>query len=90
MSGSSLKKWKINLPRTFDCLPMQQAFLHLLCPKIDYKDCPATYVGQTKRQLQIIVNEHQNDIKKNPENHSVVSKQISSYNYKFFFKKLEF
>ncbi|XP_011859630.1 PREDICTED: uncharacterized protein LOC105557094 [Vollenhovia emeryi] len=41
--------------------------------QIPCKDCDATYVGQTKRQLGTRVKKHYNDIKRNPASPSVIS-----------------
>ncbi|XP_011858947.1 PREDICTED: uncharacterized protein LOC105556465 [Vollenhovia emeryi] len=41
--------------------------------KIPCKDCDATYVGQTKKQLGTRVKEHYNDIKRNLASPSVIS-----------------
>jgi len=41
--------------------------------KIKCKDCDASYVGQTKRQLHTRIKEHKSDINKRTGNHSVVS-----------------
>ena len=40
--------------------------------KINCKDCDASYVGQTGRQLQTRISEHKNHIKKNTQNRSVI------------------
>lgn len=47
--------------------------------KICCKDCNATYVGQTKRQLKTRVNEHIKNIKQS--NLSVISQHIINYNH---------
>lgn len=53
--------------------------------KITCKDCPASYVGQTKRQLQLRINEHKNDYKKEPGKHSVITSHMLTQNHKFDF-----
>jgi len=56
----------------------------LLC-----KDCDASYVGQTKRQLKTRIKEHKSNIKLDPNKYSVVSKHIKSFNYSFDWEKVE-
>jgi len=47
------------------------------------KNCEATYVGQTKRQLKTRLTEHKNNIKQDQSKHSVISEHIIKYNYSF-------
>jgi len=51
--------------------------------KINCEDCDASYVGQTKRQLQTRINEHRMDINKRSGNHSVISLHQLTNNHKF-------
>lgn len=51
--------------------------------RINCSDCNVSYVGQTKRHLQTRKKEHQNDIKKNNNNHSVISKHRISCRHNF-------
>jgi len=51
--------------------------------KIQCKDCEATYVGQTKRQLKTRLKEHKNNIKLDQSKHSVISEHIIKYNHSF-------
>ncbi|KYM95691.1 hypothetical protein ALC62_13662 [Cyphomyrmex costatus] len=47
--------------------------------KIKCKDCDSTYVGQTKRQLQIRIKKHRNNIRMDSSKHSVISQHIIEY-----------
>jgi len=58
--------------------------------RINCKNCYATYVGQTKRQLKTRVKEHCNNIKLDKSRHSVISEHILNYNYRFDWEKVEF
>jgi len=51
--------------------------------KISCKNCEATYVGQTKRQLKTRIKEHVNNIRLDPSKHSVVSEHIINFNHNF-------
>jgi len=51
--------------------------------KIQCKDCEATYVGQTKRQLKTRLKEHKTNIKLDQSKHSVISEHIIKYNHSF-------
>jgi len=51
--------------------------------KITCKDCDASYVGQTKRQLHTRLNEHKLDIKKRTGTHSVISLHQINNNHSF-------
>jgi len=51
--------------------------------KIHCRDCEATYVGQTKRQLKTRLKEHRNNIKLDQSKHSVISEHITKYNHSF-------
>jgi len=51
--------------------------------KIFCKNCEATYVGQTKRQLKTRLKEHKNNFKQDRSKHSVISEHIIKYNHSF-------
>lgn len=51
--------------------------------KIDCKNCDASYVGQTGRQLQTRVKEHRNHIRWNSTNRSVITDHRLEYNHDF-------
>jgi len=51
--------------------------------KISCKNCEATYVGQTKRQLRTRVREHRNNIKQDQSKLSVISEHIMNHNHTF-------
>jgi len=51
--------------------------------KIQCRDCEATYVGQTKRQLKTRLREHKNNLKLDQSKHSVISEHITKYNHSF-------
>ena len=51
--------------------------------KINCKDCNASYVGQTKRQLQTRMKEHINNIKLDSARHSVISAHILNEHHSF-------
>jgi len=55
--------------------------------KINCKDCDASYVGQTKRQLSTRIKEHINNIRLDPSKHSVVSEHIKNFNHTFDWEK---
>ena len=42
--------------------------------KINCKKCPKIYIGETKREVQCRMSDHQKDINKDPKFHSVVTK----------------
>lgn len=54
--------------------------------KINCKDCNASYVGQTKRQLQTRIKEHINNIKLDSAKHSVISEHIVEEKHTFDWK----
>jgi len=51
--------------------------------KISCKDCDASYVGQTKRQLKTRIKEHSNNIKLDTSKHSVITEHILKFSHKF-------
>jgi tetrahydrodipicolinate N-succinyltransferase len=51
--------------------------------RINCNDCNASYVGQTKRQLQTRLIEHKNNIKLDSIRHSVISEHILNKQHTF-------
>jgi len=51
--------------------------------KLSCKDCDASYIGQTKRQLKTRIKEHKSNIKLDPNKISVISEHINSFNHSF-------
>jgi len=51
--------------------------------KIHCKDCSASYVGQTKRQLQTRIKEHSNNQKLIPSKHSVITEHMLKHSHFF-------
>jgi len=51
--------------------------------KIFYKDCDASYIGQTKIQLKTRIKEHSSNIKLNSSKHSVISEHILQFSHTF-------
>ncbi|KAM0728324.1 hypothetical protein ACS0PU_005106 [Formica fusca] len=51
--------------------------------KIDCNDCDASYVGQTKRQLNTRITEHKNHIRRNASNHSVITDHRIDFDHNF-------
>lgn len=49
--------------------------------KISCKDCNASYVGQTKRQLQTRLKEHKYNIRLDSDKQSVVSEHICNFGH---------
>jgi len=57
--------------------------------QINCRDCNASYVGQTKRQLKTKVKEHRNNIKLDSKNHTVISEHIITKNHSFDWDKVK-
>jgi len=57
--------------------------------KISCKDCDASYVGQTKRQLKTRLREYKNNIKQGYSKHTVVSEHIVNFNHTFDWKNVQ-
>ncbi|XP_071652241.1 uncharacterized protein [Temnothorax longispinosus] len=57
--------------------------------KICCKNCDASYVGQTKRQLRTRIKEHQANIRLDASKHSVVSEHITKFNHAFDWDNVE-
>ncbi|XP_018361286.1 PREDICTED: uncharacterized protein LOC108760014 [Trachymyrmex cornetzi] len=51
--------------------------------KIDCKNCEASYVGQTKRQLKTRIKEHKNNFKLDQSKHSVITNHMNENNHEF-------
>lgn len=77
------------VPKRLDCLikrgkdVLDNANRTGVVYKIDCTQCEATYIGQTKRHLKTRIKEHQADIKKYPNNCSVVSEHRISHDHDF-------
>ena len=56
--------------------------------KVNCNNCVASYVGQTKRQLQIRIKEHHNNIKLDQSKYSVILKHITEINHNFNWEKV--
>lgn len=56
--------------------------------KIKCKNCNASYVGQTKRQLDTRIKEHHRLSKKDSNNPSVFREHITKFNHNFDWKNL--
>jgi len=57
--------------------------------KIACKDCDASYVGQTKRQLKTRLREHMNNIRQDYSKHTVVSEHIVNFNHAFDWENVQ-
>jgi len=57
--------------------------------KIYCKDCSASYVGQTKRQLKTRIKEHSNNYKLTPVKHSVITEHVLKHSHSFDWEKVE-
>jgi len=57
--------------------------------KIFCKNCDATYVGKTKKQLKIRLKEHKNNIRPDHSKHSVVSEHIINFNHNFDWENVQ-
>ena len=57
--------------------------------KINCKDCDASYVGQTGRQLRTRIIEHKNQIKHNTANHSVITDHRLKFDHDFLWDDVE-
>jgi len=57
--------------------------------KISCKNCDASYVGQTCRQLKTRISEHKNHILRNTSTHSVITEHRLQYNHDFDWEGVE-
>jgi len=57
--------------------------------KVACKDCDASYVGQTKRQLKTRLREHMNNIRQDYSKHTVVSEHIVNFNHAFDWESVQ-
>ena len=60
--------------------PLKRCNNKNLVYKINCKNCPITYVGQTKRLLKTRAGEHKKNIKLSPTYHNVISKHTLEHN----------
>ena len=56
--------------------------------KVNCNNCDASYVGQTKKQLQTRIKEHRNNIKLDQSKYSAISKHITEINHDFDCEKV--
>ena len=56
--------------------------------KVNCNNCDASYVGQTKKQLQTRIKEHRNNIKLDQSKYSAISKHITETNHDFDCEKI--
>ncbi|XP_024892886.1 uncharacterized protein LOC112468084 [Temnothorax curvispinosus] len=79
----------LTIPKRLDCIikrgkdTLPNLKQTELIYEIDCANCNAAYIGQTKRHLETRVKEHFCDIRKNIDNHSVVSKHRLTHNHDF-------
>ena len=79
----------LTIPKKLDCIirrgkdTLPNLKQTELIYEIDCANCNAAYIGQTKRHLETRVKEHFCDIRKNSDNHSVVSKHRLTHNHDF-------
>jgi len=57
--------------------------------KILCNNCDASYVGQTKRQVQTRIKEHTNNIRLEPSRYSVITEHILEFNHSFDWKNIK-
>jgi len=57
--------------------------------KINCKDCDASYVGQTGRQLKTRISEHKNHINRNTSAHSVITEHRLHRSHDFDWERVE-
>jgi len=69
----------IRVQKDRDCASFKNNVVY----KISCKNCDATYVGQTKRQLRTRIREHKNNLKQDQSKHSVITEHIIKYNHSF-------
>jgi len=58
--------------------------------KLNCNNCEATYVGQTKRQLETRIVEHKNHIKRNTSTHSVITDHRIIFDHDFDWDNVDF
>lgn len=54
--------------------------------KIYCKDCDVSYIGQTGRTLKTRISEYRNDIRRNTQNHTVITEYRLDHNHNFDWK----
>jgi len=57
--------------------------------KISCKNCSASYVGQTKRQIKTRIAEHRNNIKSVSSKHSVITEHMLEFDHKFDWENIQ-
>ncbi|XP_024872108.1 uncharacterized protein LOC112454769 [Temnothorax curvispinosus] len=79
----------LTIPKKLDCIikkgkdKLPNLKQTELVYRIDCANCNAAYIGQTKRHLETRIKEHACDIRKNSDNHSVVSKHRLTHKHDF-------
>ncbi|EZA55116.1 hypothetical protein X777_05294 [Ooceraea biroi] len=81
MAYSSLNKLQRFVKVQKDALPVSSN--KDVVYRITCKDCDATYVGQTSRQLKTRTSEHRHHIRRNTNTHSVITEHRLNLNHEF-------
>jgi hypothetical protein len=87
LSFYSLNKLNNYIKAQKDILPTQSH--KNVVYRISCKNCDATYVGQTLRQLKTRITEHRNHIRRNTTNLSVITEHRLDFNHDFDWENVE-
>ncbi|EZA59383.1 hypothetical protein X777_00505 [Ooceraea biroi] len=77
------------MPKKLDCIigrrkdKLDDEKKNCVVYKFDCANCESCYIGQTKRHLKTRIDEHMSNIRKNSDNHSVVSRHRLNDNHEF-------
>ncbi|XP_071577702.1 uncharacterized protein [Temnothorax nylanderi] len=87
LSYNSLNKMSTFIKAHKDSLPRSKQ--SNVVYKVNCMECDASYVGQTSRQMQTRIKEHQNHINRNTSNHSVLTDHRIEFNHNFDWSNAE-